>query len=114
MTRIPALGAKLTPCELTVIRLLAEGLTQAAVARQLNISHATVKTHAGNICRALGASTITNAVAILARQDRLDPTVALLADITRACAAAADAGVPELLILKAALGPTAITREDAR
>ncbi|HSR85084.1 MAG TPA: response regulator transcription factor, partial [Streptosporangiaceae bacterium] len=39
----------LTPRELEVLRLLARGLSNSELARQLTVSEATVKTHVGRI-----------------------------------------------------------------
>jgi predicted ATPase/DNA-binding CsgD family transcriptional regulator len=51
----PATGwASLTPTELEVVRLVGRHLTNAQIARQLFVSHATVKTHLVHIFRKLG------------------------------------------------------------
>jgi DNA-binding CsgD family transcriptional regulator len=53
----------LTPRELEVLAALAEGLTNKAIARRLNISLHTVKFHIESLFRKLGARTRTEAVA---------------------------------------------------
>ena len=55
--------ALLTPRELEVLATLAEGLTNKAIARRLNISLHTVKFHVESLFRKLGARTRTEAVA---------------------------------------------------
>jgi DNA-binding CsgD family transcriptional regulator len=52
--RAAAVG--LTPRELTVLALLAEGLTAAAISRRLAISYRTVNTHLENLYRKLGTA----------------------------------------------------------
>jgi two-component system nitrate/nitrite response regulator NarL len=52
----------LTPRELEVLRLLAEGLPNKAIARQLDISEHTVKFHLNAILGKLGAQSRTEAV----------------------------------------------------
>jgi DNA-binding NarL/FixJ family response regulator len=55
--------ALLTPRELEVLGALAEGMTNKAIARRLNISLHTVKFHVESLFRKLGARTRTEAVA---------------------------------------------------
>jgi DNA-binding CsgD family transcriptional regulator len=55
--------ALLTPRELEVLATLAEGMTNKAIARRLNISLHTVKFHVESLFRKLGARTRTEAVA---------------------------------------------------
>ncbi len=55
--------ALLTPRELDVLGALAEGMTNKAIARRLNISLHTVKFHVESLFRKLGARTRTEAVA---------------------------------------------------
>jgi DNA-binding NarL/FixJ family response regulator len=55
--------ALLTPRELEVLATLAEGMTNKAIARRLNISLHTVKFHVESMFRKLGARTRTEAVA---------------------------------------------------
>jgi DNA-binding NarL/FixJ family response regulator len=56
------LGADLTPRELQVLRLLAEGLANRDIADRLNISEHTIKFHIGSILGKLQASSRTEAV----------------------------------------------------
>ncbi len=59
----PAPAADLTPRELQVLRLLAEGLPNKAIATRLAISEHTVKFHVNAILGKLGAQSRTEAVA---------------------------------------------------
>lgn len=52
----------LTPREIEVLELLAEGLPNKSIAERLGISDQTVKFHVSSICRKLGASNRTDAV----------------------------------------------------
>lgn len=52
----------LTPREVQVLELLAEGLPNKAIAARLNISDQTVKFHVSAICGKLGAANRTDAV----------------------------------------------------
>ncbi|HET8786471.1 MAG TPA: response regulator transcription factor [Candidatus Limnocylindrales bacterium] len=56
----PGLG-RLTPREIEILRLVAEGLTNAQLARRLSLSEQTVKFHLSNIYRKTGASNRTAA-----------------------------------------------------
>lgn len=58
----PDLIAELTPRESQVLQLMAEGLTNKAIARQLAISDHTVKFHVNAILGKLGAQSRTDAV----------------------------------------------------
>lgn len=58
----PALTEALTPRELEVLQLLAEGLANRAIAQQLDISEHTVKFHVNAIMGKLGAQSRTAAV----------------------------------------------------
>jgi len=58
--RIRALG--LTPRELEVLKLIAEGLSNKEMAERLFVSENTVKTHASRVFDKLGASRRTQAV----------------------------------------------------
>jgi DNA-binding CsgD family transcriptional regulator len=64
--------ALLTPRELDVLAALAEGLTNKAIARRLNISLHTVKFHVESLFRKLGARTRTEAVAKAGERRRHD------------------------------------------
>jgi DNA-binding CsgD family transcriptional regulator len=74
-TRPPAADPGLTPRELTVLGLAAEGLTAAAAARRLGISPHTVNKHLENSYRKLDARERTTAV-LRARDLRLLPVSA--------------------------------------
>ena len=52
----------LTPREIEVLELLAEGLANKAIAARLGISDQTVKFHVASICGKLGAANRTDAV----------------------------------------------------
>jgi DNA-binding NarL/FixJ family response regulator len=52
----------LTPREVQVVELLAEGLPNKAIAARLGISDQTVKFHVSSICGKLGAANRTDAV----------------------------------------------------
>ena len=58
----------LTPREIEVLNMLAEGLGNKTIARRLNISEHTVKFHVGSIFSKLKASSRTEAVTLGARQ----------------------------------------------
>ncbi len=62
--------ALLTPREFEVLAALAEGLTNKAIARRLDISLHTVKFHVESLFRKLGARTRTEAVAKAAERRR--------------------------------------------
>ena len=66
--RIEALG--LTPRELEVLQLIADGLSTKEMADRLFVSENTVKTHIGRVLEKLGASRRTQAVQ-LAKTQRL-------------------------------------------
>src|SRR5437867_6655415 len=57
-----ALDEPLTPREIDVLELLAEGLANKAIAARLGISDQTVKFHVASICGKLGAANRTDAV----------------------------------------------------
>jgi DNA-binding NarL/FixJ family response regulator len=57
-----ALWEPLTPREVQVLELLAEGLPNKAIASRLDISDQTVKFHVSAICGKLGAANRTDAV----------------------------------------------------
>ena len=56
------IAAELTPREIQVLRLLAEGLVNREIAERLNISEHTIKFHIGSILGKLQASSRTEAV----------------------------------------------------
>lgn len=68
------LQSLLTPREVEVIELMAEGSTNAAIARQLVVSEQTAKTHVSHVLRKLRATNRAEAVsryhALTARRDR--------------------------------------------
>jgi DNA-binding CsgD family transcriptional regulator len=66
--RIEALG--ITPRELEVLQLIAEGLSTREMADRLFVSENTVKTHTGRVLDKLGASRRTQAVQ-LAKSQRI-------------------------------------------
>jgi DNA-binding NarL/FixJ family response regulator len=72
--RLPPESAKelsgLTSRELDVLRRVAQGLSNAEIARQLYLSDTTVKTHVAHILQKLGATSRTQA-AIIAFETRL-------------------------------------------
>jgi DNA-binding NarL/FixJ family response regulator len=59
---------ELTNRELEILTLLAEGKSNKLIARELNISEGTVKTHVKNILEKLDATSRTEAVAVAARR----------------------------------------------
>ena len=62
----------LTPRERQILQLLADGMSNADVARQLFISQETVKSHVRHILTKLEADTRTHAVAIALRDAMID------------------------------------------
>ena len=65
-----ALGwESLTKTELTVIGLVAEGLTNPQIANRLFVSAQTVKTHMKNVFRKLGVSSRAELAAAAVRRD---------------------------------------------
>jgi DNA-binding NarL/FixJ family response regulator len=66
-----SLASKLTPRELEVLRMLADGLAQDEIARDLFISPKTVSTHIEHILQKLGVRTRAQAVALAYREDLL-------------------------------------------
>jgi DNA-binding CsgD family transcriptional regulator len=65
----------LTPRELEVLAALAEGMTNKAIARRLDISLHTVKFHIESLFRKLGARTRTEAVAKASERRRRETIV---------------------------------------
>jgi DNA-binding NarL/FixJ family response regulator len=70
--RTRANAAQLTSRELDVLRLVADGLRNAAVAERLFLSPRTVDHHVSSVLRKLGASTRGEAVAEARRLDLLE------------------------------------------
>ncbi len=64
--RVDALA--ITPRELDVLRLIAEGLSNKEMAERLCVSENTIKTHASRVFDKLGASRRTQAVQLAKRQ----------------------------------------------
>lgn len=61
----PSAGwASLTPAELAVVRLIAQGLTNAEIARQLVLSRATVKTHLTHVFAKLNVTNRTELASV--------------------------------------------------
>lgn len=69
--RLPVADPGLTPREREVLDLLARGMGNKGVARELGISEHTVKAHVGAVFEKLGASTRAEAVAIGVRSGLL-------------------------------------------
>lgn len=65
---VPAASQPLTPREIEVLRMIAEGLPNKTIAWQLKISEHTVKFHIASIFSKLGASSRTEAVTTGLRQ----------------------------------------------
>ena len=63
-----AAGDALTPRELEVLALVAQGLPNKTIAGRLHLSEHTVKFHVGSIMAKLGAASRTEAVTLAARQ----------------------------------------------
>jgi DNA-binding NarL/FixJ family response regulator len=69
---VAAASTDLSPREHTVLRLLAQGLTNKAIARELGLTENTVKTHLANLYSKLGVQRRTEALNI-ARRSGLIP-----------------------------------------
>jgi DNA-binding NarL/FixJ family response regulator len=67
VSRARTVSSNLTPRELDVLKLLAEGLQHEEIGRRLGISSETVRTHLRKACDRLGAATRTQAVATALR-----------------------------------------------
>lgn len=65
------LGEPLTPRERQVLELVAEGLPNKAIARELGISEHTAKFHVGSLLAKLGAGSRTEAVTLATRRGLL-------------------------------------------
>ena len=61
-------GERLTDRELEILGLMAAGQSNKAIARKLDISEGTVKTHVKSVPFKLGATSRTEAAAIAARR----------------------------------------------
>lgn len=70
-TPIPAAGEPLTAREREVLALVASGLPNKAIARELGISEHTAKFHVGSLLAKLGAASRTEAVTIATRRGLL-------------------------------------------
>jgi DNA-binding NarL/FixJ family response regulator len=68
----PSLGGDLTPRELEVLALLAEGLTNAEIARRLVISPLTARNHVSNLQAKLGVHSKLEALAVAMREGLID------------------------------------------
>ena len=64
---------ELTGREREVLELVAQGLTNEKIGKQLILSQETIKSHVRHILGKLGASNRTNAVAIGIRMGHIDP-----------------------------------------
>jgi DNA-binding NarL/FixJ family response regulator len=64
-------GEALTPREREVLRLVADGLPNKAIARELGISEHTAKFHVGSLLAKLGAASRTEAVTLATRRGLL-------------------------------------------
>jgi DNA-binding NarL/FixJ family response regulator len=60
----PAQAAQVTPRQRDVLRLLAEGCSNKAIARALGLSEKTVKAHLASLFRTLNVSSRTQAIAV--------------------------------------------------
>ncbi len=58
-------ASRLTPSQIVVLRLRAEGLTNSQVAQRLVVSEQTVKNHAADAYKRLGTTDIVNAMNLL-------------------------------------------------
>jgi len=68
----PRLGADLTARELEVLGLVAEGLSNAAIAKRLWLSVNTVRNHVANLLGKLGVHSKLEALAVATREGLLD------------------------------------------
>ena len=65
---VSPLVESLTPRELEVLELVAEGLSNQRIGERLGIAEPTVKSHVSQICAKLGAENRTDAVRIAVRR----------------------------------------------
>jgi len=70
---VHAMDDVLTPREVDVLRLVADGKANKEIAAHLSLTEETVKSHIRNILGKLGANDRTHAVAIGLRRGILDP-----------------------------------------
>ncbi len=63
---------RLTERQTLCLRLASEGLSSSQIGRRLKVSARTVDDHILFACRSLGVRTRVQAVALLAREDRLE------------------------------------------
>jgi DNA-binding NarL/FixJ family response regulator len=73
MHRISNPGTSLTPREVQLLELLATGLSNRAIAKQVFISEATVKTHLVHIYGKLGVDNRTAAIAVATQRRIIRP-----------------------------------------
>jgi DNA-binding NarL/FixJ family response regulator len=69
----PSLAHTLTPREKEIFALVAEGLTNPAIAKRLYLSAHTVRNHVARLCAKLGAHSKLEALAIAVRDGLIDP-----------------------------------------
>jgi DNA-binding NarL/FixJ family response regulator len=73
MDRISNPGTSLTPREVQLLELLATGLSNRAIAKQVFISEATVKTHLVHIYGKLGVDNRTASIAVAIQRRIIRP-----------------------------------------
>ena len=66
-------ASTLTPREKEIFALVAEGLTNPAIAKRLYLSAHTVRNHVARLCAKLGAHSKLEALAIAVRDGLIDP-----------------------------------------
>src|SRR5262249_21877183 len=71
--RLAPTGPQLSPRESQVLRLLADGMSVAGIARQLYVSESTAKTHISKLYEKLGAANRAQALMTALRLRLLDP-----------------------------------------
>jgi DNA-binding NarL/FixJ family response regulator len=91
----PEASPELTPRELEVLRLVAEGFTNQAIAERLKISRKTVDVHRTNLMRKLDLHDVTELVKYAPRRGLITPT--------RAAGAGEGAGRAAELLAKLAM-----------
>ena len=67
-------GYDLTPRELEILQLMAEGLNNPAIAEALSVSRSTVKFHVSNILSKFGTSSRIRAIAVAIQQNLIKQT----------------------------------------